>query len=111
MSAPPLAVGDVVRVRSLHPPGHVRTPFYCRGKTGRIERLCGEFRNPESLAYGDREASLRRLYRVQFASRDLFDDYAGPERDVVEIEIYEHWLEPAGDPPAATPPDQTRRDP
>jgi hypothetical protein len=25
----------------------------------------------------------------------LWSDYSGPERDALELEIYEHWLEPA----------------
>ena len=39
--------GDRVRVRRADPIGHIRTPAYVRGKTGEIERLCGEFANPE----------------------------------------------------------------
>ena len=31
--------GDRVRVRAAYPPGHVRTPYYCRGHVGVIERL------------------------------------------------------------------------
>lgn len=45
-------IGDIVRVIDAHPPGHRRTPYYCRGKIGKIERVCGEHRNPEELAYG-----------------------------------------------------------
>ena len=43
--------GDRVRVRAAHPPGHIRTPYYCRGHVGVVERLCGAFANPEELAY------------------------------------------------------------
>ena len=42
--------GDAVRVLDAYPLGHVRTPFYIRGKTGTVERLCGAFPNPEELA-------------------------------------------------------------
>jgi hypothetical protein len=38
--------GDRVRVRAAYPPGHIRTPYYCRGHVGVIERLCGAFANP-----------------------------------------------------------------
>ena len=34
------------------------------------------------------------LYRVSFASRVLWPDYAGDDHDRVEIEVYEHWLAP-----------------
>lgn len=87
--------GDAVRVRFADPPGHVRTPWYCRGKTGVVERLCGAFANPEELAYNRAGLPAQPLYRVRFASRDLWPGYAEHASDVVEIEIYQHWLEPA----------------
>ena len=86
--------GERVAVRAADPPGHIRTPWYCRGKEGVIERLCGAFGNPESLAYGLDGGPERPLYRVRFAQRTLWPDYAGPDSDTVEIEIYEHWLKP-----------------
>ena len=89
------APGDRVRVRGRFPPGHVRTPWYCRGRIGEIERICGRFRNPEQLAYGNRDAAHEFLYRVGFASRSLWPDYDGNAADRVEIELYEPWLEPA----------------
>ena len=88
------APGDRVRVHRRFPPGHVRTPWYCRGQAGEVERICGRFRNPEQLAYGNRDAAHEVLYRVGFASGSLWPDYVGDEHDRVEIEIYEHWLEP-----------------
>jgi nitrile hydratase len=33
------APGARVRVRRADPPGHVRTPWYCRGRAGVIERI------------------------------------------------------------------------
>ena len=46
-SPPRYRVGQRVRVRAAYPPGHVRTPYYCRGRVGVVERLCGAFANPE----------------------------------------------------------------
>ena len=86
--------GDRVRVRWAHPPGHIRTPYYVRGKTGVVERICGSFRNPEELAYARDGQPLRPLYRVHFDQRELWPDYQGRVNDGVEVEIYEHWLEP-----------------
>ena len=91
------APGDRVRVHERYPPGHVRTPWYCRGQIGEIERICGRFRNPEQLAYGNRDAAHEVLYRVGFPSPSLWPDYGGSERDRVEIEIYEHWLDPVSE--------------
>ena len=92
--APRFAPGERVRVHGRFPPGHVRTPWYCRGMRGEVERICGRFRNPEQLAYGNRDADREVLYRVAFSSRTLWPGYGGSERDRVEIEIYEHWLSP-----------------
>jgi nitrile hydratase len=90
---PPFERGTRVRVREAFPMGHVRTPHYCRGHVGEVERLCGIFPNPEELAYGRVPQAPLPLYRVRFRQRDLWPDYPGPERDSVEIELYEHWLE------------------
>ena len=43
---------DSVTVRRAFPPGHVRTPYYIRGKTGTIAQVLDSFANPEELAFG-----------------------------------------------------------
>lgn len=88
-----LAVGAAVRVRRSFPPGHTRTPWYVRGKVGVIERFVGRFPNPEALGYGLGPAPRVALYRVRFDMVEMWDDYAGPEADSLDVEIYEHWLE------------------
>lgn len=85
--------GERVRVRRACPPGHVRTPWYSRGQAGVVERICGEFANPEELAYARDGLPKRPLYRVRFLQRELWPDYQGRATDTVDIEIYEHWLE------------------
>jgi nitrile hydratase len=85
--------GDRVRVRAAYPPGHVRTPYYCRGHVGVIERLCGAFANPEELAYNRPGLPAQPLYRVRFAATALWPGYREDPADVVEIELYQHWLE------------------
>jgi nitrile hydratase subunit beta len=89
------AVGERVRVRSAAPLGHIRTPFYIRGCTGEIERLCGYFPNPEELAQMRDGLPAQPLYRVRFLQKDVWPDYRGSPSDVVEVEIFQHWLEPA----------------
>ena len=49
---PRFVTGERVRVRKAAPLGHIRTPFYIRGKTGVVERICGQYHNPEELAFG-----------------------------------------------------------
>lgn len=89
------APGDRVTVRQAHPPGHLRTPFYARGASGVVERLCGAFANPEELAFNRPGLPAQPLYRVRFRQAELWDGYDGPARDTIEIEIYQHWLEAA----------------
>ena len=84
----------LVRVKEWFPPGHVRTPFFLRGKTGVIERELGPFHNPEELAYG-RKGAPRKLLRVRFKMADVWGDEAENPEDTIDAEIYEHWLEPA----------------
>lgn len=91
------AAGDRVRVRWADPPGHVRTPFYVRGKTGVVERVCGVFGNPEELAYARSGLPKQPLYRVRFRQNELWPTYRGHDDDTVDVEIYQHWLEPDRD--------------
>jgi nitrile hydratase subunit beta len=86
--------GDKVRVRAEDRPGHIRTPFYIRGKVGRIERVHGEFFNPESLAFGGDGLPKRTLYMVVFDQAVVGGKSEGP-KDKLLIDIYEHWLDPA----------------
>lgn len=86
-------VGERVRIKNTHPPGHRRTPFYVRGKVGVVERYCGNFKNPEELAYGFDGLPKRELYRVRIPQTDLWPDYKGSPGDTLDLEIYDHWLE------------------
>ena len=92
---------------------HLRTPGYIFGCEGEIERVCGEFGNPERLAFrshllpeaeGDEEDAVSpamkeksTLYRVRFTQRELWGSDAQAEEweganDTVEVEIYQNWL-------------------
>jgi nitrile hydratase subunit beta len=85
--------GDTVRVRKAYPLGHIRTPFYIRGHRGVIERICGSFGNPEELAQMRSGEPKQPLYRVRFLQKEVWPDYEGSGEDVLEVEIYQHWLE------------------
>lgn len=93
------SVGDRVMVRDLEAEmglrGHMRAPAYCRGVVGEIERICGVFGNPETLAYGHDGEPAQPLYRVRFCQAELWPHYSGPTRDSIEIEVYQHWLKAA----------------
>jgi hypothetical protein len=89
-------VGAEVTVKRAAPPGHVRTPWYLRGKTGVIERDLGLTGDPETLAYGHAGGSIR-LYRVRFAMDQVWGteaaQNAAPNKDTLDAEIFETWLE------------------
>lgn len=100
--APPPAAsrfgeGTRVRVKDDWPerrgPCHIRTPHYLRGRTGTVSRVLGRFANPEDLAFG-RPAPQRVLYHVLFEQPPLWGE--GRRGDDILVEIFEHWLEPAG---------------
>lgn len=89
------APGDRVHVLELNKPGHVRTPFYIREKTGRVLQFCGLFLNPEDLAIGHSAGPAVECYRVEFDQTHLWPDYDGPAHDTLVIELYHHWMTPA----------------
>ncbi|MEO0821583.1 MAG: SH3-like domain-containing protein [Pseudomonadota bacterium] len=91
------APGAAVRVKTGAAPGHIRTPWYLRGRTGRVERICGDFHNPEELAYHRPGTPAVVLYRVRFSMSELWGPEAERPGDTVDVEIYEHWLEDATD--------------
>jgi len=86
--------GDRVKVKFEDRPGHIRTPWYIRGKTGWIERVHGDFLNPESLAVARDGLPKKTLYLVAFNQSDVWGTSAR-RTDKVFGDIYEHWLEPA----------------
>jgi hypothetical protein len=87
--------GQRVRVKAEARAGHVRTPAYVCGKLGWVERVHGEFRNPEKLAYGGDGLPRQPLYLVGFRQADLWPPYAESPHDNLYVDIYEHWLERA----------------
>jgi len=88
--------GDAVVVRRAYPPGHVRTPWYIRGHHGTVVHALGPFPNPEELAYNRPGLPAQPLYRVRFRQSQIWPDYVGGAGDTLDVEIYQHWLEPAG---------------
>lgn len=91
-----------MRVRADNPPGHVRTPYYLRGKTGWIERDLGLFPNPEERAYGHKGKALN-LMRMRFTMAEVWGPEAENPADTLDAEIYSHWLEPAEQPHSSGP--------
>lgn len=94
MSAPRFRVGERVRIADRTPPVHHRVPSYVKGHVGVVERVCGLHGEPEKFIRGDGRPP-QRIYRVRIEQPALWNDYAGAAADKLDIEIFEHWLEPA----------------
>jgi nitrile hydratase len=85
--------GDRVQVSVKSPIGHYRVPTYIRGKNGVVSKNLGRFINPEEEAFGKNAGNKLWYYLVSFLQKELWPDYAGASDDVLEIEIFENWLE------------------
>jgi nitrile hydratase subunit beta len=91
--ARPFAVGDRVRVRDLHVPGHARLPGYVRGKTGVVVGVSPAYPFPDAHAHGI-AARDEPTYDVRFRSQDLWPEDADPA--LVHVGVFESYLEPVG---------------
>jgi nitrile hydratase len=90
------ALDDLVRVASRSPIGHYRVPTYLRGCLGKVVRVIEPAMiDNEEEGYGRNAGNRRHYYRVAFAMTELWPEYGGPANDVLEIEIFETWLERA----------------
>ena len=94
MTLPKFSAGQRVRIADRTPPMHHRVPSYAKGQVGVIERVCGMHGEPEKFIRGDGQPA-QRLYRVSIPQPDLWNSYSGDNGDILEIEVFEHWLEPA----------------
>lgn len=94
--APPrFKPGDKVRVDDRAVEGHCRTPWYLRGKRGVIAGVHGAFRDPERLAYHLSGLPAQVLYKVRFTQADVWGRYHASDKDHLEADIYDAWLEPS----------------
>ncbi|MAV99421.1 MAG: nitrile hydratase subunit beta [Rhizobiales bacterium] len=85
-------INDSIIVDDRVSTSHCRTPSYIRGKEGIVERVCGEFPNPEEIALSYDNPSIIPLYRCRFKQAHVWKNYKGSNIDTLELEIYEHWL-------------------
>jgi nitrile hydratase len=87
---PRLAIGDRVRVRPDHVPGHVRMPAYIRGKRGVVVGVSPAYPFPDAHAHGV-PADDEPTYDVRFRSTELWPDAAEPA--LVHVGVFESYLE------------------
>ena len=90
---PQFKIGESVKIRNSDLPGHIRTPYFIRGKIGKIIRILGAYANPEELAYGRNGKPIKPVYSVKFLQIDLWTEYAGQLMDTAVVEVMENWLE------------------
>jgi nitrile hydratase len=88
---PRYAVGDEVRVRERHPPGHTRAPRYVQGRRGTVVRVDGAFNIDDIAAHGGGSVP-DPLYSVRFTSRELWGE-AAAEGEVMQVDLFERYLE------------------
>ena len=84
--------GDTVFVRDDEVDYHHRTPGYVKGKMGRVTAFSGFFHNPENRAHHGSGLPMIGLYRVEFQQNHLWDNYTGPTKDSLQMDIFEQWL-------------------
>jgi len=87
--------GQLVTVRELPVTGHVRTPWYVRGRTGRVVAERGRWPNPELLAYGRDDHDGADVFAVEFDQHELWSTYEGSADDRLLLDLCAHWLEGA----------------
>ncbi len=91
---PRFRVGDRVIARNFNPPGHTRSPRYVRGHRGIIRYDWGAFVFPDAHAHG-LKAKPQYCYSVEFKARELWGkDF--PARELVNVDLWEAYLEPDG---------------
>jgi len=89
---PRFGVGDRVRVRDWHPPGHTRCPGYVRGKAGTVVRVDGTHSVPDIEAHGPARR-YEPTYSVRFDAAGLWHD--GQRGVTVHVDLWDSYLEPA----------------
>jgi nitrile hydratase len=92
---PRYALGDEVRVRAWHPPGHTRAPRYVQGKRGTIVRFDGAHNVSDIEAHSGGFVT-DPVYSVRFTSRELWGD-GGADGEVVHVDLFERYLEDPDD--------------
>jgi nitrile hydratase subunit beta len=92
---PRFKIGDPVRVKADKPPGHMRTPWYIRGKVGVIGGYLGSYWNPERSAEGEDGKPDHMVYHVHFDQARLWPGYNGKVSDELVVDLQDHWLDAA----------------
>ena len=93
--APRFALGDRVRVRQWHWPGHTRCPRYVQGKRGTVVRVDVVASVPDVEAHSDSRQQVP-TYSVRFEAAELWGTAPEPGVAAVHVDLWETYLEPEG---------------
>ena len=86
--------GDEVVIRTDIVSHHHRTPWFIKGKRGRIRAVSGPFFDPETRAHGGSGVPKRLLYQGEFEQSHVWgDSYPEDDNDLLIVDVYEQWLE------------------
>jgi len=85
------AVGDRVRVRDMHQPGHTRAPAYVHGREGIVVHVAPPFGYPDASAHG-LPGRREPTYHVEFAAEELWGEDSETDTSVV-VDLWESYLE------------------
>jgi hypothetical protein len=94
---PKFEIGNRVTVRQATSLFHTRTQAFTRGHTGVVVEYRPEWVIPEDEAWGREDGRKEPFYVVRFRQDELWADYTGFEKDTLETEFSERWLELATD--------------
>ena len=92
---PRFSLGDRIRVRENHQPGHTRVPKYVRGRTGIVAHVAPAFSYPDASAHG---LPTRRepTYHVAFSAVELWGEAAEAGVTIL-VDLWESYLQELGD--------------
>lgn len=92
-AAPRFKVGDSIRVRNLNPRSHTRLPRYLHHRQGVILQDYGVFAFPDTHAHGQGEKP-QHVYSVRFSAKEVWGREGG-ERDVLIVDVWDDYMDPA----------------
>lgn len=87
-----LEIGQSVRVRPQHTPGHCRAPQYVHGKVGTVIHIAPPFSYPDHSAHG-LPLQLEPTVHVAFSNTELWGERATGADEVI-VDLWQSYLEP-----------------
>lgn len=87
---PAFQIGESVRAKNIHPPGHTRLPRYVRGHRCVIVNYYGVQEFDDGLP--GEKAAPQPLYNVRFEARELWGESA-EVNNALYIDMWESYLE------------------